>query len=287
MNLTVQRGEILTLFGPNGAGKSTILKLLAGSHLPQQGEAQVLGAAHSAETRRRIGVVLQEPSTDDLMSLRETLELHGRLFGIRGVELSRRCDELLDQLGLAERRDDRCESLSGGLRRRLDIARALMHQPELLLLDEPTLALDPASSDAIWKAIHERVEQGVSVVVCSNDTEEAERWTDRVIFVDEGQIIAEGTPDELRAGLRSDALELDWPSVTDSELAELAQRSQWPEIGQAMRTGDGVLLTVDGSAELAPRLLQRFGGAIRGLQIRESSLRDAWLQLIGTPLEGD
>ena len=284
INLTVRPGEVLTLLGPNGAGKSTVLKLLSGEISPQQGDVHIFGAVHGSAARRRIGLVLQEPSTDDLMSLQETLELHGRLFGLRGSELQRRCQSLLDSLGLADRAADRCETLSGGLRRRLDIARALLHRPDLLLLDEPTLALDPESSAAIWRTIDERVGGGTAVVVSSNDTTEAEAHADRVIFINDGQFRAEGSPAELSADLRSDAMELDWPAASDADLNELRD---WPEVGDVVRADERVLLTVDAASELAPKLFQRFGGDIVGLRIRESSLRDAWFRLVGAPLEPD
>ncbi len=283
ISLSLERGETVTLLGPNGAGKSTALKLLSGEITPQHGSVRVFGESHSANVRRRIGLVLQEPSTDDLMSLAETLELHGRLFGLRGRELRRRCGELLDSLGLAERANDRCETLSGGLRRRLDLARALLHEPSLLLLDEPTLALDPESSAAIWRTLGERTEAGAAIVVCSNDTSEAEAHSDRVIIIDEGRIAAQGTPAQLTADLRSDALELEWPSPDDAHLAEI---SSWNDVGQLLYSAPTLHLTVDSAADFVPRLFQRHGERIRGIRIHESSLRDAWFQIVGHPLNG-
>ncbi len=281
IDLAVRGGEVVTLLGPNGAGKSTILKMLSGEIAPQSGAVSIFGAAHGPEARRRIGLVLQEPSTDDLMTLRETLQLHGRLFGLRGADLDRRCTELLDSLGVGERALDRCETLSGGLRRRLDIARALLHAPDLLLLDEPTLALDPDSSTAIWDSLRQRVAEGAAVVVCSNDTVEAETYADRVVIVNDGQVAAEDSPANLTAGLRADALELDWPGANEADAAEL---ESWPGVGAVLRSEGQLHLTVDSAAEIAPRLFQTFGAQISGLRIRESSLRDAWFQIVGRPL---
>ncbi len=274
----------MTLLGPNGAGKSTILKMLSGEIEPQEGAVAIFGAPQGPEARRRIGLVLQEPSTDDLMTLQETLELHGRLFGLPRRELGRRCDEILDDLGIGERGEDRCETLSGGLRRRLDIARALLHCPDLLLLDEPTLALDPDSSTAIWRTLHERAADGVAIVVCSNDTVEAEANADRVVIISEGRILAEDSPRNLTAGLKRDALELDWSSPTDDELSNL---SAWPGVGDVHRFHDSLHLTVDHSAEIVPQLFQQYGSRITGIRIRESSLRDAWFQIVGRPLNGE
>lgn len=283
IELTIRRGEVITLLGPNGAGKSTILKMLSGEIVPQSGQVSIFGQPHGASARRRIGLVLQEPSTDDLMTLQETLQLHGRLFGLRGAALDARCSEMLDSLGIGERADDRCETLSGGLRRRLDIARALLHDPDLLLLDEPTLALDPDSSAAIWQTLRERASDGVAIVVCSNDTAEAEANADRVVMVSEGRMLAQDTPSNLTASLKNDALELDWPQASDGELSDLRG---WPGVGDILRTEEGLHLTVDHSAEIVPRLFQSYGSRITGIRIRESSLRDAWFQIVGRPMNG-
>ena len=285
IELRIGSGEIVTLLGPNGAGKSTILKLLSGEITPHSGSVTIFGAPHSRQARRRIGLVLQEPSTDDLMTVRETLQLHGRLFGLRGGlrggRLQTRCAELLDALGLSDRADDRCQTLSGGLRRRLDLARALLHDPQLLLLDEPTLALDPDSSGAIWETLRQRAASGAAVVVCSNDTTEAEAYADRVVIVSAGRIVANDAPANLTAGLRRDAIELEWAAPSNADLAEL---QAWDDVGSVLQTEHGLLLIVDNSAAAAPRLFQRFGAEIRGLKIRESSLRDAWFQIVGQPL---
>ena len=283
IDLSVARGEIVTLLGPNGAGKSTILKMLSGEITPQQGLVSIFGAPHGRDARRRIGLVLQEPSTDDLMTLRETLRLHGQLFGLRGARLNQRCAALLDSLGLGDRAEDRCETLSGGLRRRLDLARALLHEPDLLLLDEPTLALDPDSSRAIWDTLRERRSEGAAVVVCSNDTVEAEANADRVVIVSDGRIVAEDTPSNLTAGLLHDALELDWP---DAETEVVAELECWSGVGAVLRSDDQLFLSVENSAEIVPRLFQTYGAQISGIRIRESSLRDAWFQIVGRPLTG-
>lgn len=281
VDLTINSGEVVTLLGPNGAGKSTILKMLSGEIAPQQGSVTIFDQPHGREARRRIGLVLQEASTDDLMTLQETLQLHARLFGLRGSTLRRRCGELLDSLGLGERADDRCETLSGGLRRRLDIARALLHEPDLLLLDEPTLALDPDSSAAIWDTLSMKVSAGAAVVVCSNDTAEAEAYADRVVIVSDGQVVAEDTPASLTSGLLHDALELDWPSASEDDIAAL---ERWPGVGSVMWTEDQLVLTVENSSEIVPQLFQRHGAQITACRIRESNLRDAWFQIVGRPL---
>jgi ABC-type multidrug transport system ATPase subunit len=188
---------------------------------------------------------------------------------------------MLGSLGLEERADDRCETLSGGLRRRLDIARALLHEPDLLLLDEPTLALDPDSSETIWETLHDRVSDGAAVVVCSNDTVEAESHADRVVIVDDGQIVAEDTPSNLTAGLLHDALELDWPESAERDVEEI---ERWEGVGAVVATADQLFLTVESAAEIVPLLFQRFGSQISGVRIRESSLRDAWFRIVGRPL---
>ncbi|MCY3568268.1 MAG: ABC transporter ATP-binding protein [Chloroflexi bacterium] len=284
IDLQVRHGEIVTLLGPNGAGKSTILKMLSGEIAPQRGGVAIFGTPHGPAARKRIGLVLQEPSTDDLMTVQETLQLHGRLFGLPRGELALHCEDILQALDIADRAADRCETLSGGLRRRLDIARALLHQPDLLLLDEPTLALDPESSTAIWRTMHERAADGVAVVVCSNDTAEVEANADRVVIVSDGLVLADDRPQNLTSALRHDALELDWPSPSDSELSALAALEG---VGDVLRFHQALHLTVDSSAEVVPLLFQQFGSRITGIRIRESSLRDAWFQIVGRPLNGE
>ncbi len=281
VSLQIAPGQIVTLLGPNGAGKSTVLKLLSGEINPDRGSVQIRGRPHSPDVRRGIGLVLQEPSTDDLMTLEETLTLHGRLFGLRGAPLRERSAALLDALQIGDRAADRCETLSGGLRRRLDLARALLHEPELLLLDEPTLALDPDSSAAIWSALRERAADGAAIVVCSNDTSEAESNADRVVIINRGSIQAEGRPSQLTANLRRDALELEWHDASDTDIAAL---QAWNEIGSLLRSDHGLHLTVDSAVETVPRLFQQYGARISGIRIRESSLRDAWFQIVGVAI---
>ena len=282
IDLDVAPGRWITLLGPNGAGKSTILRLIAGQLEAQQGELRVFGEPPGPAARRRIGVLFQEPTTDDLMTLRETLDLHARLFGLPRAERAERIAQLLGELELAERADDACATLSGGLRRRLDLARALLHRPALLLLDEPTLALDPSSAEAIWQRLRGLRDDGCALLVGSNDTAEAEANSDEVVFIDDGRIVARGAPSELTAALRSDSVELDWPACGAAQLAELERLDG---VG-AVRSAPPILhLTVDHAASFAPALFQRWGGEIRGIRIRESSLRDAWFQIVGRPLD--
>ncbi len=281
VDLKVAAGTWLTLLGPNGAGKSTLLRLIAGEIAAAEGEVLVFGAAPSAETRRRVGVVFQEPTSDDLMTVWETLDLYARLFGLGRAERAERIGALLAELGIRDRAGDSCGALSGGLRRRLDLARALLHRPLLLLLDEPTLALDPGSAELIWARLRRLRDEGCTIIVGSNDTAEAEANSDRVVFIDEGAIAAEGAPAELCAALRSDAVELDWPDCGAQQLAALAELAG---VGAVRRAGATLHLTVDRAASFAPTVFQRWGGEIRGIRIRESSLRDAWFQTVGRPL---
>lgn len=282
IDLEIRSGRWLTLLGPNGAGKSTILRLISGQVAAESGEVLVFGEPPSDAARRRVGVVFQEATTDDLMTVGETLELHARLFGLSRSERAARIGALLEELGIADRAGDRCGTLSGGLRRRLDLARALVHDPKLLLLDEPTLALDPSSAEAIWERLRGLRDGGCAIVVGSNDTAEAEANSDEVVFVDEGAIVGRGAPSELTAALRSDSVELDWPGCGAAEVAALERLEG---VG-AVRSAPPVLhLTVDGAASFVPVLFQRWGDRIGGIRIRESSLRDAWFQIVGRPLD--
>ena len=284
INLEIEAGHWLTLLGPNGAGKSTILRLLAGQIAVDDGELLLFDNPPNDDARRHIGVVFQEPTADDLMTVRETLDLHARLFGLSRSQRAARIEQLLAELAIEDRAHDACATLSGGLRRRLDLARALLHQPQLILLDEPTLALDPTSAEAIWARLRQLRDDGCAVVVGSNDTAEAEANSDAVVFIDDGSIVAHGAPTDLTAALRSDSIELDWPSCSPDRLTELAHLDGLGTLRHAPPT---LHLTVDRAASFVPALFQRWGDEIKTIRIRESSLRDAWFQTVGRPLDAE
>ena len=282
VSLEVAAGEIVALIGPNGAGKTTLLRLLAGEIEPDAGTALAFGAPPDRAARRRIGAVFQETAVDDLMQVRETLALFAALYEIPRPERTGRIARALDAAGLADRAGDSCGELSGGLRRRLDVQRALLHEPELLILDEPTLSLDLDSARAIHDRLRAAGAAGAAVLLSTNDVREAEALADRVAFLAEGRVIALGSPAELAAGLRSDSVILQWPACTEEQAREIGG---WDGVGGVRRAPPGLHATVDSAADFLPAAFGRFGGAISGVRIRQSGLADAWFQLAGSALD--
>ena len=209
----VQAGTIFGLLGPNGAGKSTAVKVLTTLARADGGTATVAGFDITTEphrVRRSIGVVAQRSGVDVDLTGRENVVLQGRLQGMRGRELARRADQLLDEFGLADAAKRVARGYSGGMQRRLDIAIGLVHSPKVLFLDEPTTGLDPEVRSAMWAEIARlRDEQGLTILLTTHYLEEADRLASQLAIVDRGRVVAEGTPDELKAGLEGDTLQVE------------------------------------------------------------------------------
>ncbi len=279
-SLAVERGSLFGLLGPNGSGKSTFLSLLAGLRLTAAGEVRVLGRAPSPALRGHIGYLFQESSLDPLMTAWETLWLHGRLYGIAGRELRGRCFEMLSMLGLDDRRGSLVRTLSGGLKRRLELARALLPAPELLLLDEPTTGLDPDSEQALWSHLADINERGVTVIMATNKVSEADRYCDRVAFVHTGRLAAQGSPDELKASLKHDGVWVEG-QLRDSLIGELRS---WPDVGELTWAPPVLHLTVDSAAEFVPRLFRQAGEGITAVRVHEATLEDAYFDVVGSSL---
>jgi len=204
VDLRVEMGEIFGFLGPNGAGKSTTVKMLTTLLSITAGTARILGidvAAQPDAVRQRIGVALQEAGLDARQTGRELLVLQGRLFDLSAEEAARRAEELLELVELTDAADRRIKSYSGGMKRRLDLASALMHEPEVLFLDEPTTGLDPASRVTVWDEVRRINERGTTVFLTTQYLEEADHLCDRLAIIDDGRIVREGTPAQLKAEL--------------------------------------------------------------------------------------
>jgi len=216
IDLVVGEAEIVGFLGPNGAGKSTTARILTTLLRPTAGRARVAGldvVSHAAEVRRVIGVALQEAGLDRLATGREMLILQSRLHGLRGLEAHRRAEEVLEIVGLSGAADRRVRTYSGGMKRRLDLASALVHRPRVLFLDEPTTGLDVTSRHAIWEEVRRlNQEEGIPVFLTTQYLEEADRVVERVAIIDHGRIVAEGTPDELKASIGSDVVTVELPA---------------------------------------------------------------------------
>ncbi len=246
---------------------------------PQSGTLHAFGEATTTALKQRMGIVFQENTADPLMTPSEVLTLSGRLFGMKRKVASERGRLLLGQFGLAERSDDAVESLSGGMRRRLELARALLHEPDLLLLDEPTTGVDLNERQALWAGLKESQTGERTVLLATNDLLEADAVCDHVAMLREGTVVAAGTPDELKRGLRAEALVLTWASATEEDLATIGA---WTEVGTVSALEPEVHITADEAPQLIPRLFALAEGAISSVSIRPSTLEDAYLHHVGT-----
>lgn len=280
-SLDVPAGGIFGILGPNGSGKSTFIAMVAAMEHPSSGELRVLGQAPSRALRSKVGTVFQENSADQLMRAAEYLRFAGRLFGVDRRTLQDRVPALLERFGLGERRNDPISTLSGGMRRRLEVARALLHGPELVILDEPTTGVDPEERRILWETLRE-ARGTATVLLATNDLAEADAVCDRVSFVQAGRVVAEGSPAELKQGLRRDAVRITWPTATAEQLAVVAS---WPGTGTVARNDAVVHVTVDDASTLAPRLFELGGRDIQGVSIEASSLEDAYFQHIRRRVE--
>src|SRR5437588_10266333 len=228
IDLTVSAGEVFGFLGPNGAGKTTTVRMLCTLLPPTAGSATVAGldvVADAAEVRRRIGVALQEIGLDPVQTGRELLELQCGLYGLNGQRARTKTNELLELVGLTDAADRRTKTYSGGMKRRLDLASALVHSPDVLFLDEPTTGLDPASRRTIWDEVGRINTGGATVFLTTQYLEEADKLCDRVAIIDDGQIVAEGTPAQLKAQMGHDVVSVSLngtdPSATEAALSGL------------------------------------------------------------------
>jgi ABC-2 type transport system ATP-binding protein len=218
VDLAIRTGEIFGFLGPNGAGKSTTIRMLTTLLTITSGRAEVGGvdvARDPDEARRRIGVALQEAGLDPRQTGRELLLLHGRLFGLGATQAKERAEQLLELVELEDAADRVIKGYSGGMQRRLDLAAALVHQPEILFLDEPTTGLDPASRLTVWEELRRINRNGTTVFLTTQYLEEADQLCDRLAIIDAGLIVREGTPDELKADLRERRGGGDEPTLDD------------------------------------------------------------------------
>ncbi|MCW5873348.1 MAG: ATP-binding cassette domain-containing protein [Anaerolineales bacterium] len=281
LSLSVQAGELFALLGPNGGGKTTTLGMLTTLLRPSAGTARVAGydvAAQPHEVRRCIGVVFQGPSLDEQLTARENLDFHARIYNLPRAVFRQRSDELLALVELAERQHEPVRNFSGGMRRRLELARGLMHQPQVLFLDEPTVGLDPQTRRAMWDYLHTlRQQSGVTIFLTTHYLEEAE-GCDRVAILDSGTLAALDTPAALKATLGGDVLHF---RVADVQAAEQLLHAE----GLAVRRGpEGLAVEVGDGPQRIPELvaaLERGGHAVQAVNLRRPSLEDVFIKLTG------
>ena len=281
LSFQVRAGECFGLLGPNGAGKSTTLRLLLGLSQPQDGQIELLGLpipAKAREARARIGVVPQADALDPDFSVAENLMVFGRYFGMRSADIARRIPELLDFAGLGGKRDAKIGELSGGMKRRLTLARALVNDPEVLFLDEPTTGLDPQARHLIWERLKQLLKQGKTILLTTHFMDEAERLCDRLAIVDHGRLIAQSTPAQLIAQeIEPQVIEI----VGDAPLAWAERASRTPGCARVETIGETVFAYCTDPHPLAAAL--DADPVVRGLQ-RRANLEDVFLKLTGRDL---
>src|SRR5437763_3628693 len=285
LDLTIGDGEFFGMLGPNGAGKTTTIGILTTRVRPTAGEAVVAGAnvvSAPAAVRRRIGVVPQRPNPDRALTVIENLVFHASYFGIARAEATRRGDQLLERLGISEKRDAKVDQLSGGQQQRLMIARALTHDPRVIFLDEPTVGLDPQARLGLWEILRELHAQGRTIVMSTHYMEEADQLCDRLAIIDQGRLLALDTPSRLKAQAPGDTL----VEVTfDGDAAPAVEAARSLD-GVSNAEGRGPLLRVFSrrGGQIIPALID--AGEAHGLTVRDIHLSRPRLETLFISLTG-
>ena len=290
VNLQVGAGEIFGLLGPNGAGKTTTMRMLTTLLPIGAGSATVAGfdvSRHPQRVRENIGYVSQLGGADQLATGRENLVLQGRLYGASLAELRPRIDELAEILDLSAFTDRRVKTYSGGQRRRLDVALGIVHQPKVLFLDEPTTGLDPQNRADLWEHLHALRDRGTTIVLTTHYLEEADVLCDRLVIVDHGRIVIEGTPRDLKRRVAGDAIVITLREDADTGGRSMALLEREPYVREISASGDQLRLYVeDGSAALPQllRILDRERIGVRSMNLSEPTLDDVFLRQTGRSL---
>jgi ABC-2 type transport system ATP-binding protein len=277
IDFTVRRREIFGFLGPNGAGKTTTINMLATLLRPSRGRATLAGhdvVARPTEVRQAIGMVFQDPSLDDRLTAEENLHFHALIYNVPAAVRRQRAEQVLDIVGLTDRRGSLVRTYSGGMKRRLEIARGLLHHPQVLFLDEPTVGLDPQTRNAIWGHVRRlRDEVGITVFMTTHYMDEAENC-DRIAIIDHGQIQALDTPLALKRRLGGDTVIVSGDAALQQDLA-----ARYGVVVQ--QTGEELHFQVEHGAEFVPRLAVDFQGRLRSIQVKQPSLDDVFLHLTG------
>ncbi|OGR79711.1 MAG: hypothetical protein A2X32_13610 [Elusimicrobia bacterium GWC2_64_44] len=283
VSLEIPEGEVFGLLGPNGAGKTTMISMLATLVRPTSGTALVAGhdiTREPLEVRRNIGIVFQEPSVDDLLTARENLELHSMLYGVPRGEIASRIEQFLKLVNLSDRGDSLVKTYSGGMRRRLEIARGLIHSPKILFLDEPTLGLDPASRKAVWTHIRELKERhNTTIILTTHYMEEADSLADRIGIINQGRIIELDTPEALKRKVGQDLVFLKGEIDADALRA-------LPFVKTVERENGHYKISIEDSGANLQALLNA-GGRITGVEVRRVTLDDVFLKFAGQQIGVD
>ena len=282
VSFTVPPGEVFGFLGPNGAGKSTTINMLCTLATPTSGSARVSGfdvVTQRDAVRRHIGLVFQDPTVDVQLTAEQNLRFHAELYGIDAGVISDRMDQMLEMVGLADRRDQPVMTFSGGMKRRLEIARGLMHSPRVLFLDEPTIGLDPQTRNSIWRYIRAlQKAEGTTIFMTTHYMDEAE-FCDRIAIMDRGEIVVLDTPAALKAGVGADRVVLG-TADDDAALAALGDR-----FGIEASVAEGaVTFHVENGEAFVPRLFAELGVAITSVAVSRPTLDDVFMRHTGTTI---
>jgi ABC-2 type transport system ATP-binding protein len=290
LDITVETGEIFGLLGPNGAGKTTTISMLCTILKPTSGSATVNGfdiVREANKVRKSIGIVFQDPSIDDRLTGRENLYMHANLYGVPSSEQKERIARILNLVELEDRADDLLRTYSGGMRRRLELGRGLIHYPKVLFLDEPTVGLDPQTRDHIWKYIKELKEaHDITVVLTTHYMDEADRLSDRIAIMDHGKIVVLDTPSKLKEALEGDVV-----IVRANKLEELSVlASKWLGFSKSRIFDGAIEFTVRNGKSAMPRIMELASQNsiyVESLLLREPNLEDVFLHYTGRTIRQD
>ncbi len=283
LSLEIPDGTVFGMLGPNGSGKTTLFRILSTMLAPQKGSVTWLGydlAREAAAVRATLGVVFQYPSLDPQLTIEENLKCQGALYGLGGKELQAKIEDRLKKLGVWDRRTSKARELSGGLKRRVELAKALIHEPQVLLLDEPSTGLDPRARAELWNFLLElNREKKTTMLVTTHLMEEAEKCS-RLVIMDEGRVIAQGTPSELKSGLGVGSI---W--IETEELADLDSAIQKRFQIKPVRVPTGLKLNHAEPHRLIADLIEAFPGKMDSVAFHKPSLEDVFLQKTGRIFE--
>ncbi|HEX3690180.1 MAG TPA: ATP-binding cassette domain-containing protein [Solirubrobacteraceae bacterium] len=282
VNFEVAMGEVFGFLGPNGAGKTTTINMLCTLARPTSGAASVAGhdvVAERDDVRRNIGLVFQDPTLDGYLTASQNLKLHAELYGVQSDLVEPRMRQVMEMVGLWDRKDSVVGTFSGGMRRRLEIARGLMHSPRVLFLDEPTIGLDPQTRRSIWTYIRELKErEEITIFMTTHYMDEAE-WCDRIAIMDHGEIVALDSPDALKAGVGTDRVTIH----TDDNDAAIAALQRQFEI-EAKASEGAVVFGVPAGEAFVPRLFAEFEIPIRSVSVSRPTLDDVFMSYTGSTI---
>jgi ABC-2 type transport system ATP-binding protein len=282
VSFEVAPGEVFGFLGPNGAGKTTTINMLCTLVTPTGGSARVAGhdvVRERDEVRRNIGLVFQDQTLDGYLTAKQNIELHAELYGIESSLVPQRMRQVLEMVGLWERKDSPVRTFSGGMRRRLEIARGFMHSPRVLFLDEPTIGLDPQTRSSIWRYIRQLKEaEEITIFMTTHYMDEAE-FCDRIAIMDRGEIVALDTPEALKARVGADRVRIE----TDDDEAAIAALAQRFDIEAQVAEG-AVTFLVAGGEQFVPRLFAELGVPIKSVSVSRPTLDDVFMSYTGSTI---